>query len=97
MYSDGNHVVTYGSNYYKKINSDSVYEYLYLSNTFDHEMDSCDIGYLGEKLRSHIGDADLLSDISFLFCEMGVAFLPSQPMLTLSLQVLAPTGSIYTC
>lgn len=74
MYSDGNHVVTYGSNYYKKINWDLVYEYLYLSNTFDHEMDSCDIGYLGEKLRSHIGDGDLLSDISFLFCEMGVAF-----------------------
>ncbi len=74
LFFRNSHVVTYGSNYYKKIEEDNVYEYLYLSNTFNHNSESCDVGYLTDKVHDYVKHTNGSGKLIFLFCEMGVAF-----------------------
>ena len=73
-FTRGEFVVTYGSNYYSKTNLENTCEYLYLNSRLDQDSDSCDIGFLRAKVQEKAEVTRGKGMLSFLFCEMGVAF-----------------------
>ena len=72
-------VCTYNSNAYSKLNIYDAREFVDISKFTREQLDdSCDIGFLKARVRSHFGDLAGNEEFSFLFVDMGVAFFQLQ-------------------